>query len=56
MPLAWAELIDRAWATQVDIASTWNLPADPAGYRMTLDFLAWLLARWEAGYGGGLPK
>ncbi len=49
---AWASLIDRAWATRIDTAHTWNLPADPADYRMTLDFLAGLLAGWEADFGG----
>ena len=52
VPPAWAELIDRAWATRIDTARTWNLPADPADYRMTLEFLAWLLAVWEAEFGG----
>lgn len=47
-----AQLIDRAWATRVDTANTWNLPADPADYQGTLDFLAWLLDRWDAEYGG----
>ncbi len=51
VPLAWAGLIDRAWATRIDTARTWNLPADPADYRLTLEFLAWLLERWETEYG-----
>ncbi len=53
---AWAGLIDRAWATRVDTANTWNLPADPADYQMTLEFLAWLLARWESEFGGVRAK
>ena len=52
VPPAWAPLIDRAWTTRVDTAHTWSLPADPADYRLTLEFLAWLLDRWEAEYGG----
>ena len=31
-----ADLIDRAWKTRIDTATTWNLPADPGDYRRTL--------------------
>ncbi len=51
VPPDWARLIDRAWSTRVDTANTWNLPADPDDYRTTLDFLAWLLDRWDNEFG-----
>ncbi len=52
LPAAWADLIDRSWTTRIDPAKTSQTPADPADYRMTLEFLAWLLARWETDFGG----
>ncbi len=47
LPADWAELIDRSWATRIDPAKTSRTPADPDDYRMTLEFLTWLLAKWE---------
>ena len=47
LPAAWAELIDRSWATRIDPAKTSRTPADPVEYRMTLEFLAWLVAEWD---------
>ena len=52
---AWAGLIDRSWATRVDPAKTSQTPADPSDYQMTLELLAWLLAKWEGEFGPATP-
>ena len=39
----WADLVDRAWATRPDPATSVRTPADPADYARTLDLLRIIL-------------
>lgn len=40
---SWAGLIDRAWATRPDPASSVRNPADPDDFRATLDFVRYVI-------------